>query len=74
MGNEILRCAQHDKRVLSIAAGFWPIRASARLRWKPGGKAWWDSRMNTLKSMRSMSFEDHYSQCYQSTRKLTVRS
>ncbi len=28
MGNEMLRCAQHDKRVLFIPAAFWPNRAS----------------------------------------------
>src|SRR6266568_6272860 len=28
MGNEMLRCAQHDNRVLFIPAAFWPNRAS----------------------------------------------
>ena len=35
MGSEMLRCAQHDNRVLAIPAAFWPTRTSARLRLKP---------------------------------------
>ena len=35
MGYEMLRCTQHDKRVLSIPAAFWPTRPSARLSLRP---------------------------------------